>query len=349
MTTLALGAATLGRRFLASGDERDLPIVDAHLHFWNPRINYHPWLCDEPMIPFRYGDYSQIRKPFLPPDYQAQKGAHQVIGCVYMEAEWQPGDAEGEARWIHQLNDITGWPNAMIGQAWLDRADIEEQLTRLRAWPLIRGIRHKPASLPREAYRPDHALPGSMACPRWQRGVRAVARHGLILELQTPWWHLHELTPLLARHPDMPVVINHAGVPGDRAPDTLDGWQRALRLVAVWPNVMLKLSGLGLEGAPWRIEDNREVVHAALDIMGPARCMFASNFPVDGLVTKLDTLFDAFKTLTAGLTRDERMAVFCDNTMRCYRLHESPADIPDTAIDPGSHSRPKHQQERTSR
>lgn len=320
-----LEVETLRKRYLASGDPYDLPIVDAHLHFWNPQINYYPWLCDEPMIPFRYGDYSRIRKPFLPFDYQSQQGDHQIVGCVYMEAEWQPGDAEGETRWIHELHDVTGWPNAMIGQAWLDSEDIEDQLMRLAAWPLVRGIRHKPATLARDHYRSDHDLPGSMRCPHWQHGVAALARHGLILELQTPWWHLHELAPLLARYPELPVVINHAGVPGDRTPETLAGWQRALRLVAAWPGVMLKLSGLGIKGEPWRIEDNREVIHHALDIMSPARCMVASNFPVDGLVTELDTLFDAFKSLTAHLTREERLAVFCDNAMRCYRLHESHA------------------------
>ena len=103
-----LEVETLRQRYLASGDAHDLPILDAHLHFWNPQVNYHPWLCDEPMIPFRYGDYSRIRKPFLPSDYQSRQGDHQIIGCVYMEAEWQPGDAESEARWIHELHDATG-------------------------------------------------------------------------------------------------------------------------------------------------------------------------------------------------------------------------------------------------
>jgi predicted TIM-barrel fold metal-dependent hydrolase len=41
-------------------------IVDAHQHFWDPGKNYYPWLRDEPMIPFRYGDYSAIRKAYLP-------------------------------------------------------------------------------------------------------------------------------------------------------------------------------------------------------------------------------------------------------------------------------------------
>lgn len=115
-------------QFLNSGDDALLPIVDAHMHFWNPQENYHPWLSDEPPIPFRYGDYRSIRRPFLPQDYRAQVGEHRVVGTVYMEAEWDPTDPLGEARWIHELAAASGWPNAMIGQAWLDREDIGVQL-----------------------------------------------------------------------------------------------------------------------------------------------------------------------------------------------------------------------------
>lgn len=308
------------QRFLASGDDRDLPIIDAHLHFWDPVTNYHPWLRDEPMIAFRYGDYSAIRRPFLPEEYRQLCGEHRVMGCVYMEAEWQAGEAVAEARWIDGLYNSSGWPNAMIAQAWLDRRDIETQLARLSMWPLVKGVRHKPASLSRDAYRPDHGLPGSLSCLDYQRGYAALVRHGLIFELQVPWWHLHELVPLLERHPEVPVVINHAGVPGDRDPETLRGWEAQLRRVAVFPQTMLKLSGIGMQGQPWRLDDNRALIHTAFEVMGTQRCMFASNFPVDSLVTDLAALFTAFKQLSAGLTPEERLGLFCDNAMRCYAL-----------------------------
>ena len=55
------------------------PIADAHQHFWDPRANYHPWLCDESPIAFRYGDYSALRRPYLPTDYFADVGRNQVV------------------------------------------------------------------------------------------------------------------------------------------------------------------------------------------------------------------------------------------------------------------------------
>ena len=74
---------------------KDIPIVDAHHHFWDLDRNYHPWLCDEPPIPFRYGDYGAIRKNYLPEHYDRDTSAFHVVGSVYVETEWDPTDPVG--------------------------------------------------------------------------------------------------------------------------------------------------------------------------------------------------------------------------------------------------------------
>ena len=78
-------------------------IVDAHQHFWDVARNYYPWLRDEPMIPFRYGDYSAIRKNYLPPDYRKDANGYEVVGSVYVEAEWDPKDPVAEMDYIDGL------------------------------------------------------------------------------------------------------------------------------------------------------------------------------------------------------------------------------------------------------
>ncbi|PPC75553.1 thioesterase [Pokkaliibacter plantistimulans] len=322
--------SALQQRFLHSEDNADLPIVDAHMHFWDPQHNYHPWLCDLPRIPFRYGDYSAICQPYLPADYQRQQGQHRVVGSIYMEAEWDPTDPLGEARWISELHQRSGWPLAMIGQAWLDRDDCAGQLAGLAAWPLVRGVRHKPRTLAQQDYRPDHRLPGSMQCERWQRGYALLQEYNLLCELQCPWWHLPDAVPLLQRYPGVTLVINHTGVPGDRSPATLTGWQQAMSQLAAFPQVSVKISGLGLPQQPWRLEDNQWLIRQTIELFGAERCLFASNFPVDGLVTSLDALFGHFKQATADLPAAERLALFCTNALRLYRVH-----LPDATAAPG--------------
>ena len=115
-------------RFLQSGDNADLPIVDAHHHFWDLQRNYHPWLRDLPRIPFRYGDYEAICRDFLPEDYFALDAPHHVVKTVMMEGEWDPRDPVGEAHWATTLNARCGFPNAMAGQVWLDRDDVADVL-----------------------------------------------------------------------------------------------------------------------------------------------------------------------------------------------------------------------------
>ena len=133
------------------------PIVDAHQHFWDPRVNYHPWLCDQPPVPFRYGDYSPLRRPYLPADYFAGAAPHQVVKTVYVETEWDPRDPLGEMRYVAALRRETGFPTVAVAQAWLDRDDLGATLEALAQFDFARGIRHKPR-------------PGQMADERWRAG-----------------------------------------------------------------------------------------------------------------------------------------------------------------------------------
>jgi predicted TIM-barrel fold metal-dependent hydrolase len=90
----------------------ELKIIDAHHHFWDPDLNYYPWLRDEPMIPFRYGDYSSLKKPFMPDDYFAAAKGHKVVKTVTMEGEWDPSDPAGETTWIQAVAAEHGVPHA---------------------------------------------------------------------------------------------------------------------------------------------------------------------------------------------------------------------------------------------
>ena len=85
-------------------------------------------------------------------------------------------------------------------------------------------------------------------------------------------------------------------------------------------NVAVKISGLGLRGRPWRVADNAPVVREVLATFGVERCMFASNYPVDGLVASYDTIMGGFKTIVADRPTAERRQLFHDNAARIYRI-----------------------------
>ena len=286
------------------------PIVDAHQHFWDPRVNYHPWLCDQPPIPFRYGDYSRLRRPYLPADYFADAGPHQVVNTVYVETEWDPGDPVGEMGYVERLRRETGFPTVAVAQAWLDRDELVATLEAMAQFDFVRGIRHKPH-------------PGQMADQRWRAGFAQLARRGLRFDLQVPWPQLPEAARLARDFPDARIILNHAGLPADRGRQGIAGWKKALQALAGCPNAAVKISGLGVPGQAWTAQSNREVVLAAIDTFGIGRAMYASNFPVDGLCATFDAIVTGMRAIMRDFPAVEQRAFFHDNAIRIYGMERT--------------------------
>jgi predicted TIM-barrel fold metal-dependent hydrolase len=297
----------------------DLEIVDAHLHFWEPGRNYYPWLCDEPLVPFRYGDYSAIRRNYLPPDYFEDARGHRVVKTVYVESEWDRRDPLGEVTYVAGLNEQYGVPNAIVAYADIVAADAEAVLTAHGAHPLVRGIRCKPAAAPA----PDavqRGAPGSMGDSRWRAGLSLLEKNELSLDIQISWWHLAEMAELAADFPRLRLILDHTGLPADRSEAALAGWRVAMRELAGQSNVAVKISGIGVPGTPWSVALNRGIVREAIEAFGVERAMFASNFPVDGLTGTFDAIYSGFKTIVADLPEADQRRLFHDNAVRIYRI-----------------------------
>jgi len=300
-------------------NDADLPIVDAHHHLWNLGTGSYPWLNGGETVAFRYGDYSAIRRDYLRDDFRRDSANQNVVKSVHMEAEWSPADPVAESRWLADYAAANDIPDAIVAQAWLDRDDVEEVLAGHAAFNLVRGIRQKPkAAASPEDFTPG--APGSMADPRFRAGYSLLATHGMTYDLQTPWWHLGEAADLAGAFPETQIILNHTGLPADRSARGLKGWRAAMQGLAEAPNVVVKISGIGVPGEAWTPALNRGVVLDTIEAFGVARCMFASNFPVDSLCATYDEIFDGFKAITADFSATDRLKLFHDNAVRVYRL-----------------------------
>ncbi len=297
----------------------DGPVVDAHQHFWDPSVNDHPWLRPEVSIPFRYGAYDVIKRRYLPPDYQEDAARQNVRETVYVEAEWNSADPVGGTRYASGLAARFGMPNAIVAQAWLDRADVGEVLAQQAGFPLVRSVRHKPGG---------PAAPGAagrtlMSDESWRRGYALLTGHGLHFDLQTSWWNLGEAILLARDFPTTTVVLNHTGLPSDRSEAGLQGWHRAMAALADWPNVRVKISGLGQPGRPWTTADNGWIVQETIAMYGAERCMFASNFPVDSLCATFGTILDGFREIVASMKLEAQARLFCGTARETYRTADA--------------------------
>ena len=300
--------------------DKPASIVDAHQHFWDLDRNYLPWLCDRELVPFRYGDYTSIRRSYGIADYREDTDGWPITKSVYIEAGWDRADPVAETRWISGVAAATALPSASVGWCDLAGPDAGEVLAAHAAFPIVRGIRQKPAAVdrPQDARR---GAAGSMDDPAWRRGYALLAKHQFSFDLQTPWWHMDAAAELARDFPGTHIIVNHTALPSDRSAEGLHGWRRALETVAAQPNVAIKISGLGRRNAPWTVEANGPIVRDTIAIFGVERAMFASNYPVDRLAGTFDAIYSGFLAATADRSGSERRKLFHDNAVRFYRLH----------------------------
>jgi predicted TIM-barrel fold metal-dependent hydrolase len=184
---------------------------------------------------------------------------------------------------------------------------------------LVRGVRNFPASTETPAQEARGSA-GSMDDPTWRRGCSLLEKYGFSLDLQTPWWHFDAASALARDFPNTQIIINHTGLPADRSDEGLAQWRAALESVAKEPNVAIKISGLGRPGLPWTLTANGPIVRDAIEIFGPQRAMFASNFPVDGLTGSFPMIYAGFRAAISNRQAEERRMLFHDNAVRIYRL-----------------------------
>jgi predicted TIM-barrel fold metal-dependent hydrolase len=98
-------------------------------------------------------------------------------------------------------------------------------------------------------------------------------------------------------------------------------------------NVVVKLGGMVNRGASFDFHSAaappssatmaelwRPFVETCIELFGPNRCMFESNFPVDKMAIGYKALWNAFKRIVAGASLDEKRALFAGTASRAYRL-----------------------------
>ncbi len=295
------------------------PTVDPHHHLWDLRRNPYPWLQERPLRPRLEGDITPIAQDYLLDDYLADIRHQNVVKSVHVECGWDPSDPAGETAWLQRLADQRGYPHGIVARATLDAPDVERVLEAHAGYRNVRGIRHA-ANWHLDPVKTYVDRPDLIRTEAWRRGFGLLRRFGFSFDLQIYPAQMHDAAALAHAHPDVLLVLNHAGMPVDRDEAGLDLWRRGMRELAAAPNVVAKISGLGAVDWHWTTKRIRPFVLQTIDLFGVARCMFASNFPVDKLYSDFDTLYAAFREITEPFSADERRALFHDNAARLYRL-----------------------------
>ena len=298
-------------------------IVDAHHHLWDLKTNHYPWLSDQ-VIPRRFGDYAAIRRNYLPADLRADTQGVNLIKSVHVQAN-MAGDPVQETQWLQEQFTRHGLPHAIVAHADLSAEGAEEVLARHTAHANVRGIRlllHWLNDVDYNGPMRAHVMREA----GFRRGYALLAKYGLSFDLPLYFPQAGEAEELLLQHDDIPVVLNHCGFPihleqtGSARTESWTGWQQAIKRLARIPHLHCKISGLWMAGRSLTIADVRPIVSHCLDCFGIERCMFGSNFPLDGLHVRYADMVALYAECFDELSITEQNALFCDNATRFYRL-----------------------------
>jgi len=293
-----------------------LPFVDAHVHLWDLSHVRYPWLTPPFAEDGPNGSVEPIARDYGLDDYLADAGSWDVRGIVHVDAGADPADALKETDWLQATADARGMPNAIIAFAALNDPKVESLVAAHAERRSVRGIRHI------VNWHPD---PSRTYTPRdvtgdeaWAAGFALLGKYSLSFDLQAYPGQFPGLAPLIAKHPEVPVMINHAGMMvGETGREE---WRTGMRALAAIPHVSVKISGIGFAFRPWTIEQIRSYVLETIELFGTDRAMFASDFPTDKLFGGFDQHLDAYNAIVADFSDDERRALFAGNANRLYRL-----------------------------
>ena len=175
--------------------------------------------------------------------------------------------------------------------------------------------------------------------PSLRRGLSVLTSLGLVFDTFTYHTQMADLCDLARAAPDASIVLNHISAPIGIGPyegkrkDVFADWSKSIAEVARYPNVTVKLGGMGMKMFGFRFQDEplpptseqlaeawRPYIEHTISVFGPNRCMFESNFPVDKGTCSYAALWNAFKRIAAQYSADEKTAMFSGTAARVYRL-----------------------------
>ena len=313
--------------------EPDLPIIDPHHHLWlRPEIRY---LLDE---------------------YVADVGSgHSIVSTVYVECSAmyrQTGPVAmrpvGEAEFVAGMAAMSAsglFGETRICEGFVGAADltlgagVDDVLDalaiasggRLRG---IRGVATWDADPGVNTGTRPFAPRGLLADRRFRAGVARLRPRGLVYEAWQYHPQLPEAVDLADAFPDTTIVIDHVGgllgIGPYARPGLFESWKALIGKAAERPNIVMKLGGLaarrcGFAHLPRPTEDELArtwgpYILTCIDLFGPDRCMFESNFPPDNVAGSYRTIWNVFKLLAKGFSADDKTRLFSGTARRIYNL-----------------------------
>jgi L-fuconolactonase len=261
--------------------------IDSHQHFWHYHPERHAWIGSE---------MQKIRRNFLPEDLYPLLEASAIDACIAVQAEESRKDTD----FLLELCQAHEWILGVVGWVDLGSEDLDRILEEYSSEKKLLGFREVLQSKD----------PSYMLRKEFIRGVQKIEEKGYAYDLLIFPMHLEASLALIDQVPHQRFVIDHAAKPPIRE-GNWKAWKKLLQPIAEREGVYCKLSGLITEANwnSWTVEELQPYLEISLELFGPKRLMFGSDWPVCLVAGDYPEVVGLIKSFTDQLTPMEKESI----------------------------------------
>ncbi|MDB5081811.1 MAG: amidohydrolase 2 [Chloroflexi bacterium] len=282
----------------------DLPVIDTHVHLWDPALFKLSWTEDKPVL----------TRPYKLPEFNEASREIEVEGFVFIEAAVDPQYSFLEVAWVGNLARLEPRLKGIVAMAPLEHGKrVRHYLERLLdSGPLIKGIRRLIQG------EPD---PNFCLQPDFIEALRLLPDFGLSFDICIYHNQLPAAIEMVKQCPGNEFILDHIAKPAIKSGE-LSPWQENMAQLAQLPNVVCKISGLVTEADQenWTEDNLAPYVSHVLEVFGEDRVMFGSDWPVALLASPYTRWIETLDRLTSHLSVEARRKLWAGNARRVYRL-----------------------------
>jgi predicted TIM-barrel fold metal-dependent hydrolase len=283
-------------------------IVDANVHCWDQRTNPVFWLSDRSLVRDMLGDYESLPDTYDLADYRREVAGHDVTGVVWSD----PGAADpvAAAADVQRQHGELGGVVGLVGLADVEAPGFSATVAALARIPLVTSVRIRfVAGLATGGGAPDSVVVEHLGL---------LARRGLVATIEASADQLARVAALVAEVPELRVVVDHFGWPGDTDPSAVPGHLERLAPFVAAPNVVTRIDAIGTIFGDWTVAGIRPWLTSVVDAFGADRCMLGSDLPIERLRGGFDRVYSAYADIFAGLGDAARADLYAGTAERWY-------------------------------